>query len=107
MEQLKKHIRHVPDFPKPGILFYDITTNAFQQPGHNVVTAVVGHHFQDVSIFYDGITNDGIVATLYGQFLWSVNGHIHLLKIMPIQQPSPGGVTADNRTVRIGRLFLV
>lgn len=23
---LKKHIRGVPDFPKPGILFYDITT---------------------------------------------------------------------------------
>ena len=23
---LKEHIRHVPDFPKPGILFYDITT---------------------------------------------------------------------------------
>jgi adenine phosphoribosyltransferase len=23
---LKKHIRHVPDFPKPGILFYDIST---------------------------------------------------------------------------------
>jgi adenine phosphoribosyltransferase len=26
MEQLKKKIRHVPDFPKAGILFYDITT---------------------------------------------------------------------------------
>ena len=25
-EALKKLIRHVPDFPKPGILFYDITT---------------------------------------------------------------------------------
>jgi adenine phosphoribosyltransferase len=25
-EHLKGHIRHVPDFPKPGILFYDITT---------------------------------------------------------------------------------
>ncbi len=25
-EQLKQMIRHVPDFPKPGILFYDITT---------------------------------------------------------------------------------
>jgi adenine phosphoribosyltransferase len=25
-EQLKQKIRHVPDFPKPGILFYDITT---------------------------------------------------------------------------------
>ncbi len=23
---LKQHIRHVPDFPKPGILFYDIST---------------------------------------------------------------------------------
>lgn len=26
MEELKKMIREVPDFPKPGILFYDITT---------------------------------------------------------------------------------
>ena len=26
MDALKKKIRHVPDFPKPGILFYDITT---------------------------------------------------------------------------------
>ena len=25
-DQLKKKIRHVPDFPKRGILFYDITT---------------------------------------------------------------------------------
>jgi len=25
-EQLKRLIREVPDFPKPGILFYDITT---------------------------------------------------------------------------------
>jgi adenine phosphoribosyltransferase len=26
MDQLKKKIRHIPDFPKAGILFYDITT---------------------------------------------------------------------------------
>jgi adenine phosphoribosyltransferase len=26
MEQLKSKIRHVPDFPKAGILFYDVTT---------------------------------------------------------------------------------
>jgi adenine phosphoribosyltransferase len=26
MEALKSRIRHVPDFPKPGILFYDVTT---------------------------------------------------------------------------------
>jgi adenine phosphoribosyltransferase len=26
MDSLKTQIRHVPDFPKPGILFYDVTT---------------------------------------------------------------------------------
>jgi adenine phosphoribosyltransferase len=26
MDHLKAKIRHIPDFPKPGILFYDITT---------------------------------------------------------------------------------
>jgi adenine phosphoribosyltransferase len=26
IETLKARIRHVPDFPKPGILFYDVTT---------------------------------------------------------------------------------
>ena len=31
MEQLKKYIRSVPDFPKPGINFYDVTT-LFQDP---------------------------------------------------------------------------
>ncbi len=31
MEQIKKYIREVPDFPKPGINFYDITT-LFQDP---------------------------------------------------------------------------
>ncbi len=31
MEQLKSMIREIPDFPKPGILFYDITT-LFENP---------------------------------------------------------------------------
>ena len=26
MEELKRKIREIPDFPKPGILFYDLTT---------------------------------------------------------------------------------
>jgi adenine phosphoribosyltransferase len=26
VDALKQRIRHVPDFPKPGILFYDVTT---------------------------------------------------------------------------------
>jgi adenine phosphoribosyltransferase len=31
MEQIRQYIRSVPDFPKPGINFYDITT-LFQNP---------------------------------------------------------------------------
>jgi adenine phosphoribosyltransferase len=31
MNDLKQHIREIPDFPKPGILFYDITT-LLQEP---------------------------------------------------------------------------
>ena len=26
MDDLKKHIREIPDYPKPGVLYYDITT---------------------------------------------------------------------------------
>lgn len=32
MEDLRKTIREVPDFPKPGILFYDITTLLAEPP---------------------------------------------------------------------------
>ncbi len=32
MDQLRAKIRNVPDFPKPGILFYDITT-LLRDPG--------------------------------------------------------------------------
>ena len=42
---LKQHIRHVPDFPKPGILFYDISTliahgAAWKETVNRLVTAV-------------------------------------------------------------------
>ena len=34
MDNLKKLIREVPDFPKPGINFYDITTLLLDAAGH-------------------------------------------------------------------------
>ena len=42
---LKQHIRHVPDFPKPGILFYDISTllahaEAWQHTVHRLADAI-------------------------------------------------------------------
>ncbi len=38
MEELKKLIREIPDYPKPGILFYDLTTLLKDQRGfHRLV----------------------------------------------------------------------
>ena len=36
-QELKKLIREIPDFPKPGILFYDITTLLKDARGHRAV----------------------------------------------------------------------
>jgi adenine phosphoribosyltransferase len=45
METLKQRIRHVPDFPKPGILFYDVTTLLGDRDGfHMAVDAMASPH---------------------------------------------------------------
>lgn len=45
MEDLKKLIREVPDFPKPGINFYDITTLLKDPIGlHRAVDALANHY---------------------------------------------------------------
>ncbi len=62
MEALKQLIRHVPDFPKPGILFYDITTllrdgEGFQLAVSSLVDANK-HHTVDVVV---GIESRGFI----------------------------------------------
>jgi adenine phosphoribosyltransferase len=44
-EHLKKLIREVPDFPKPGILFYDITTLLKDGPGFREVIDALKRHY--------------------------------------------------------------
>lgn len=44
---LKQHIRHVPDFPKPGILFYDITTLLRDPRGYRTTIDMLSAPFQD------------------------------------------------------------
>ncbi len=44
-EQLKAKIRHVPDFPKPGILFYDITTLLQDPEGFRLAVDALVHPF--------------------------------------------------------------
>ncbi|WP_396623489.1 adenine phosphoribosyltransferase [Luteitalea sp.] len=46
-EFLKGKIRHVPDFPKPGILFYDITTLLRDPEGLKVALDAMAAPFAD------------------------------------------------------------
>lgn len=50
MHAFKEKIRHVPDFPKPGILFYDITTLLKDRVGLDAVIDAISAPF----------VNDGI-----------------------------------------------
>jgi len=44
-DALKARIRHVPDFPKPGILFYDVTTLLRDPEGFRVAIDRIGAPF--------------------------------------------------------------
>ncbi len=47
MDHLKKLIREVPDFPKPGILFYDITTLLKDPTGLSELTDAMVARYAD------------------------------------------------------------
>jgi adenine phosphoribosyltransferase len=49
-EHLKKLIREVPDFPKPGILFYDITTLLKDKVGFANLIDALSEHYLDKKI---------------------------------------------------------
>lgn len=45
MNELKPLIREIPDYPKPGILFYDLTTLLKDKRGfHALIDALCGHY---------------------------------------------------------------
>jgi len=51
-EHLKKLIREIPDFPKPGILFYDITTLLKDKVGFATLIDKLSEHYlsQDIDL---------------------------------------------------------
>ena len=51
-DQLKKLIREIPDFPKKGILFYDITTLLKDQLGFAALVDLLSEHYigQDIDV---------------------------------------------------------
>lgn len=50
MDHLKQLIREVPDFPKPGILFYDITTLLKDRTGLKSVIEALKEHYQKTAV---------------------------------------------------------
>ena len=62
MDILKSKIRHVPDFPKPGILFYDITTLLQDPAGFRQAVDALSAPFSDQSIeLVVGIESRGFI----------------------------------------------
>ena len=62
MEQLKRLIRGIPDFPKPGILFYDITTLLQDPKGlHGAVDALAEPFTNDNIDIVVGIESRGFI----------------------------------------------
>ena len=80
MDDLKKLIREIPDYPKPGILFYDLTT-LLQDPrgfhmlvdrlcdhySGNKVDAVVGIEAAAASLIGPGDVVLNLVSGVYGR----------------------------------------
>jgi adenine phosphoribosyltransferase len=50
MDHLKRMIRNVPDFPKPGILFYDITTLLKDKAGFRGIIDGLKDHYRDTQV---------------------------------------------------------
>ncbi len=50
MDELKRKIREVPDFPKPGILFYDVTTLLKDPEGLRRVIDIFSERYRDRGI---------------------------------------------------------
>jgi adenine phosphoribosyltransferase len=47
MDELKKLIREIPDYPKPGILFYDLTTLLKDRNGFHALVDRLCQHYAD------------------------------------------------------------
>ena len=62
METLKRLIRHVPDFPKRGILYYDVTT-LLKDPGgfQQAIDAMVADHHTSRIDTVVGIESRGFI----------------------------------------------
>ncbi len=50
MNDLKKLIREIPDYPKPGILFYDVTTLLKDKKGFHAMVDTLCSHYSGAKV---------------------------------------------------------
>ena len=81
MDEFKKLIREVPDFPKPGILFYDITTLLGDAEGFRLTVDSLAAPYRDQAIdVVVGIESRGFI-------LGAAVAHALKAGFVPIRKP--------------------
>jgi len=105
MNELRSLIREIPDYPKPGILFYDITTLLKDKKGfHAMVDALCSH--------YSGAKVDVVVGIEARGFIFGPALAYSLgAGFVPVRKPKklPGktaSVTYSLNTARIRSKFM-
>lgn len=80
-QELKKLIREIPDFPKPGILFYDITTVLKDAAGLRAIIDQTAEHFRGHKI-------DHVVGVEARGFIFAPALAYHLnAGFVPVRKP--------------------
>src|ERR1700723_4019780 len=98
MDDIKKLIREVPDYPKPGILFYDLTTVLKDKQGfHSLVDQLCGH--------YDGRKIDKVAGIEARGFIFAPALAYRLgAGFVPVRKPKklPGKTTSVTYQLEYG-----
>jgi adenine phosphoribosyltransferase len=97
-QELKQLIREIPDFPKPGILFYDITTLLKDPRG---LRAVIDH----LSERYRGQKIDSVIGVEARGFIFAPALAYHLgAGFVPVRKPKklPGEVERHSYDLEYG-----
>ena len=95
---LKQRIRHVPDFPKAGILFYDITTLLREPDGFKATIDMLSLPYQDQGIdLVVGIESRGFI-------LGAAVAHAIGAGFVPIRKPGklPGKAIRESYQLEYG-----
>ena len=91
IELLKQNIRDIPDFPKPGIIFKDITPLLAAPEAFRASVELFAEHYKDMGI-------EGIVAVESRGFLWG--GPLAMALGVPMLiVRKPGKLPADTESI--------